>query len=383
MKLKSLLLGSAAAMIAVTGAGAADAVVADPEPVEYVRVCDMYGAGFYYIPGTETCISINGYVRIEYIYTKADVAATSTITTVTVASGAAAPANGALILANANGDIYAVTTTTPARSSTGDWRYRGRVNFDVRNETDWGTLRSQLRIQGDGNGGGDGNVGVDRALISVGGLQFGYSDSFVTTHHGYGWQKAANDGYNGYDQAIMLQYSHTANGFSATIGIQDSVGPTATAGNGSENVDIYGGASYSGSWGRVAGSVISDGFSDDLAWKISAKFSVIENLGINGWYASDDGKTRFVNGGTSTASADNEWGVDVSYQATDMLNVWAGYSAYGTTTVEKAHRYGIGAIWNPVPGLSFRPEAIFGENTSNANVDTDYSQFRLRVVRSW
>jgi len=86
---------------------------------------------------------------------------------------------------------------------------------------------------------------------------------------------------------------------------------------------------------------------------------------------------------SSDLSADNEWGVDVSYQATDMLNVWAGYSAYGTTTVEKAHRYGIGAIWNPVPGLSFRPEAIFGENTSNANVDTDYSQFRLRVVRSW
>ena len=47
MNIKSLLLGSAAALVAVTGARAADAVVvAEPEPVEYVKVCDAYGAGF-------------------------------------------------------------------------------------------------------------------------------------------------------------------------------------------------------------------------------------------------------------------------------------------------------------------------------------------------
>jgi hypothetical protein len=60
MNIKSLLLGSAAALAAVSGARGADAVViAEPEPVEYVRVCDTYGAGFYYIPGTETCMSIS------------------------------------------------------------------------------------------------------------------------------------------------------------------------------------------------------------------------------------------------------------------------------------------------------------------------------------
>ena len=63
MKIKSLILGSAAALLAVSGARAADAVMApEPEPVDYVRVCDAYGAGFFYIPGTQTCLSINGYV---------------------------------------------------------------------------------------------------------------------------------------------------------------------------------------------------------------------------------------------------------------------------------------------------------------------------------
>ncbi len=66
MNIKSLLLGSAAALVAVTGARAADAVVvAEPEPVEYVRVCDVYGAGFYYMPGTETCLKVSGYMRYD------------------------------------------------------------------------------------------------------------------------------------------------------------------------------------------------------------------------------------------------------------------------------------------------------------------------------
>ena len=50
MKLKTLMLGAAAAT-AATGAAAADLPVA-PEPVNYVRVCDAYGSKFYYLPGT-------------------------------------------------------------------------------------------------------------------------------------------------------------------------------------------------------------------------------------------------------------------------------------------------------------------------------------------
>ena len=66
MNIKSLLLGSAAALVAVSGARAADAVVvAEPEPVEYVRVCDVYGTSFYYIPGTEICLKVGGYVRYD------------------------------------------------------------------------------------------------------------------------------------------------------------------------------------------------------------------------------------------------------------------------------------------------------------------------------
>ncbi len=66
MNIKSLLIGSAAALAAVSGAQAADAIVAaEPEPLEYVRVCDAFGTGFFYIPGTETCLKFGGYIRFQ------------------------------------------------------------------------------------------------------------------------------------------------------------------------------------------------------------------------------------------------------------------------------------------------------------------------------
>ena len=67
MKLaKSLLLGSATAFVAVAGANAADLPSKKAAPATYVKVCDAYGAGFYTIPGTDTCIKVGGRVRYDF-----------------------------------------------------------------------------------------------------------------------------------------------------------------------------------------------------------------------------------------------------------------------------------------------------------------------------
>ena len=170
MKIKSLLLGSAAALIAVSGAQAADAVIVEPEPVEYVRICDAYGAGFFYIPGTETCLKFSGYVRVTY----------------------------------RSNHFHDAADNKPLPTHRHRIRYRGRLNIDARNETEWGTLRSQLRFQGGDSGAnyssedvftdvsesfrgsGDAAVGIDRALISLAGFRLGYSDDYWTTIGGYG-----------------------------------------------------------------------------------------------------------------------------------------------------------------------------------------------------
>jgi hypothetical protein len=61
---KSLFLGSAAGLLAMSGAQAADLPV-KAKAVEYVRICSLYGAGFWYIPGTDTCMKIGGYLRVD------------------------------------------------------------------------------------------------------------------------------------------------------------------------------------------------------------------------------------------------------------------------------------------------------------------------------
>src|SRR5262245_32361547 len=109
MNIKSLLLGSAAALAVVSGAQAADAVVAaEPEPMEYVKVCDAYGTGFFYIPGTETCLKIGGQVRFEKKIDK---------------------------VGGAN-EVYTQHS-------------RIKLDAEARNDSEWGTVWSWIRLQGD------------------------------------------------------------------------------------------------------------------------------------------------------------------------------------------------------------------------------------------
>jgi hypothetical protein len=61
---RNLFLGSAAALLATGGAQAADLPV-KARAVEYVRICSTYGAGFFYIPGIDTCIKLGGYLRVD------------------------------------------------------------------------------------------------------------------------------------------------------------------------------------------------------------------------------------------------------------------------------------------------------------------------------
>ncbi len=62
--IRNFVLGSAASILAATAAQAADLPI-KAKAVEYVRVCSLYGAGFFYIPGTDTCIKIGGYLRVD------------------------------------------------------------------------------------------------------------------------------------------------------------------------------------------------------------------------------------------------------------------------------------------------------------------------------
>ncbi len=133
MNIKSLLIGSAAALAAVSGAQAADAIVAaEPEPMEYVRVCDAFGTGFFYIPGTETCLKFSGYVRFQTSFGR---------------------------------DL----------SGTSDWNSftRAQFNVDTKTDTELGAVRGFIEFRGDAENDGDSGLNIQQAFIELGGLKVG------------------------------------------------------------------------------------------------------------------------------------------------------------------------------------------------------------------
>jgi hypothetical protein len=155
---KSLILGSAAGIVAIAGAQAADLPV-KAKPVQYVKICSLYGAGFYYIPGTDTCIKIGGFLRAEMNF-------------------------------NANGSFnpYRVQNFDAPGRNREVTRWRAAVTFDVRSQTEYGTLRSYLLVAPTGTNGQniggtpyiDGNTGtyVNAAFIQFAGFTAGSTASF-------------------------------------------------------------------------------------------------------------------------------------------------------------------------------------------------------------
>ena len=73
--LNSAVLGSAACLVAMGGTQAADLPV-KAKAVEYVRICSLYGSGFYFIPGTDTCIKLGGYLRADVTFNGAGIQGT-------------------------------------------------------------------------------------------------------------------------------------------------------------------------------------------------------------------------------------------------------------------------------------------------------------------
>jgi hypothetical protein len=52
-------------LLTCAGALAATLALAKDKPAERMKPCPAYGAGFFYVPGTDTCVKIGGYVGVD------------------------------------------------------------------------------------------------------------------------------------------------------------------------------------------------------------------------------------------------------------------------------------------------------------------------------
>ena len=219
---KSLILGSAAGLVAMSGAQAAD-LPFKAKAVEYVRICSLYGAGFYYIPGTDTCIKLGGYLRVE--------TALGTNSVYNVSTGSSAGANNRL-------------------SNYYTSRSREDFNIDTRTATEYGVVRTFFDATfswttGGYTGGGatayhsapagtngngsvaGGALGVYYAFIQFAGFTMGKAVSQFSAP----WVNYPGNNFDGLvggggTVTGVNQFTYTAqfgNGISAAISAQDQV----------------------------------------------------------------------------------------------------------------------------------------------------------------
>jgi hypothetical protein len=362
MNIKSLLLGSAAALAAVSGAQAADAIVAaEPEPMEYVRVCDAFGTGFFYIPGTETCLKIGGYVRFQTDY------------------------NDAL-----------------GTRFDEDWNSRTRalLNIDARTDTELGTLGSYIAIRGwaDTDYGRSDTVAgntfeVDEAYITLGGFKAGYGYNYFDK---YGLSGETDD--LGSNRINMIGYEFKGDGFSAGIFVDELTGYYSSsnifalaAGNGgtdytsSDSVGVE--AMISGSFGAI--TAVAVGGYDFAAEEGTIKGILTANVGpgalsVAGIWSS----------GLNSYYDLSEWAVAAQYAAkfgkwtiTPGFQYWGnlGSTAINDWVSNDAWRAGLTVDYTIVSGLTMKTSVQYTEVTGSTGPAYDDSAWTgfVRLQRTF
>jgi len=395
---KSLLLGSAAGLVAVAGAQAADLPV-KAKPVEYVKVCSLYGAGFWYVPGTDTCLKIGSFVRVQTSYNN---------TTSDVPQGA--------------GDNSQDGKQDRIDTSNFGFRVRSGVSVDLRTQTEYGTLRSYMDIGAQWSTAGTSVAGVnatsadtlwvDRGFIQFAGFTAGRIRSYfdINSFAPYGYSNVRMSGDTGalgiYGIAYTAQFG---NGVSASLSIEDngqasggrghsvvnlnvlsnvgvisgtgaiaatgSVGPftlgaTTTDNEGQSMPDVVGslridqawgyaqvsaalhdasGGYYTSATGSLTGSQVFGHPSDKIGWAVSGGFTLNDILGFKGdtfgmQAAYAEGATGYVTRATGAwmmYNSGNNMGLGWTTDATfinggpvELTTVW-GINGY------------VQHLWNP------------------------------------
>ncbi|RWM99970.1 MAG: porin [Mesorhizobium sp.] len=396
MNIKSLLLGSAAALVAVSGARAADAVVvAEPEPAEYVRICDVYGAGYFYIPGTEICLRVGGYVRYDI----------------------------------GVGDVGAFTGATNWDHEDGDeedtyWK-RARFSFKTwtGQETELGTLKTYTETrfnfqntQGratsaidDGgtpadptddtvllftNDADNTGVSLNFAWIQLGGLRVGKDESAFDTFIGYAGN-VINDTlvpFGGFDTNVVQYYFDAGNGFSAVVSLEQGAGEIGT-------IDSYvphvvGGVKWTQGWGAITGVIAYDSNYEEVAGKVRLDVTPMENLSlfIMAGYGTDD---NLSDGGFAIPAPGGrgfykQWGGNwaVWGGGTYTFNEKTSFNLQVSTDEEENIGVAANIAYDVVPGMTITAEVDylhFGEEGFNwtGAEDEDSLGGILRFQRSF
>jgi Porin subfamily len=209
----------------------------------YVRACSLYGAGFWYVPGTDTCVKIGAFARLGVAY------------------GAGGGGN---IIGLNNVSTYSGDFGGAGGIGTNMFNFaaRGAISFDMRQQTEYGTLRSYIDM-GVGNSSNPGGYGgsyvinplfpsqqyggtaafYDRAFIQFAGFTAGRIRSFfdLVNPGAYSFATQRFSGDTGGVGIIGAAYTlQLGGGLSASFSLED--GGWSTGGRGRTTSNLAGGS---------------------------------------------------------------------------------------------------------------------------------------------
>jgi len=331
MNIKSLLLGSAAALIAVSGARAADAVtVAEPEPAEYVKICDVYGAGYFYIPGTETCLRVGGYIRYD--------------------AGLGDPGT---LDGRRTADVI-------DRDPQNSWNKNAR--FALRTwtgqETELGTLKTYTETRFNFKN-GDSAVNLEFGWIQLGGLRVGVDETPYDQFIGYAGNVVQDTiiPYGIKVTNVVSYYFDAGSGFSGVVSLEEG----ADTGNIHGLIDSYvphvvGGLKYKGDWGAITGVVAYDSNYEEVAGKVRLDVNVTKELSlfVMGGYGTDDNFVDHAKGRGFYKPWGGNWAVWGG--GTYKFNDKTAFNVQASADDDKNYALAANVAYTIVPGFTITTE---------------------------
>jgi hypothetical protein len=330
-----------------------------------VKVCSLYGAGYYYIPGTDICMKVGGYVRYQSNWS-----------------------NGGSSISNGPAEGTGGRNT---RSDSSDWQQRTRAvaTFDTRQQTQYGTLRTYLLMgfQQDTTAGAPTTspaVYITRGFIQIAGFTFGKATSFydffpraaVAYHAGSIFAPDTGDG----GQIVAAYTAQLGNGVSASIAAEHSqrkatVGATGgAAGVTAQNAFTLGAAPTSNTLGGVGNTATGNpdivaNIRVDGAWGAFQLAGVLHDASAS-YYSNVSGFTE------SAGHPGNKWGWGISpglrintpFIAAGDYFVVSGSYTQGAATFASSSNSNSKLIWNGQNlAYGFLTDSVYGGNAGAGN----------------
>lgn len=366
MNIKIIFLGSTAGLIAVSAACAAPdaATVAEPEPIEHVRICDVCGAGYFYIPGTETCLRIGGYIRYDMGF--GDIGSFDGAKTSDVGTGGGQ-------------DTWRKTARFTMKTWTAQDTELGTLKTYSETRIAFGNRNSYSGPDSPQNYAYNRGITLNFAWIQLGGLRVGRDESAFDTFIGYAGNVMQDTivPYGTFDTNAVQYYFNTDDGFSALISLEEGSGAVGTID--SFVPHVVGGLKYKQGWGAVTGVVAYDSNYDSIATKVRVDFKVAEELSLFGMVGY---------GSNGRLNDDSVAGIDAHGRG--FYKIWGGNWAFwagGTyrfnekisfnlqVSGDQLKNYGVAAniAYAAVPGLTITGEVDYDRYSNFGAITADPS----------